>query len=145
MSLADFEDRMLKLKGIKLPAVSLIGTNPAKQATVTANPLVGTLLKEVDDTDVKVNNISSELDDIMVGIIRSFDVSETHKGNKLTVGAVRSILHKLPFISTPAIIDNFSYSRSQAKHYSRACRMIITFYNRHNVKKSFKSLSQYTE
>lgn len=137
MSLADFEARMLKLKGIKLPAVSLLGTNPDKQAIVTTNHLVDTLLS---DTTESVT-VSPELDDILVGVVRSFDVADSHKGNKLTVAALRSILNKLPFISTPAIIDNYGYSRSQAKHYARACRMVISFH----LRSEFKQLKHYSE
>lgn len=142
MSLADFEARMLKLKGIKLPAVSLIGTDPAKQAKVTPNPLFSTLLSDDPEEEYEIDH---ELDDILVGVVRSFDVADSHKGNKLTVAALRSILNKLPMISTPAIIDNFSYKESQARHYARACRMVIQFKSRHDVRQSFKQLSNYVE
>ena len=140
MSLADFEARMLNLKGVKLPAVSLIGTNPAKQAIVTANPLVDSILSEDNEYIY-----DSALDDILVGIVRSFDVAKSHKGNKINVAVLRSILNKLPNISTPAIIDNYGYSKSQAEHYNRACRLVIRFKCRSDVKQSFNQLKQHVE
>ena len=141
MSLAEFEARMLKLKGIKLPAVSLIGTNPAKQAKVTKNPMVDAILSDIDEEYVE----DSALDDIIVGIVRSFNVANSHKGNKVTIAVVRNMLHKLPYISTPAIIDNYGYSRSQAKHYAQACRLVILFKSRSDLRQSFQQLSNYAE
>lgn len=141
MSLAQFEARMLKLKGIKLPAVSLIGTDPAKQALVTKNPLVDTLLPEVGE-DMPTDDI---LNDILVGIVRSFDVANTHRGNKLTVSAIRTMLNKLPYISTPAIVDNYGYSSSQARHYARACRLVIKFNYKQELENVIKQLEQHAE
>jgi len=143
MSLADFEARMLKLKGIKLPAVSLIGTAPAKQASVTTNPLVDKILADLGEGEEYIAD--DALDDILVGIVRSFDVAESHKGNKLNVAVVRSILNKLPVISTRAITDNFGYKESQARHYTRACRLVLQFKSRHDVRLSFKQLIKYVE
>tara|TARA_R110002096_G_C14321469_1_gene700445 strand:+ start:297 stop:758 length:462 start_codon:yes stop_codon:yes gene_type:complete len=151
MSLAEFEARMLKLKGVKLPAVSLIGTEVSKYAnnTIVATPnrLVDKVLKDIDDDKVsQVESLDdSALDDILVGIVRSFAVADSHKGNKLNVSVVRSILHKLPVISTNAIAVNFGYSRSQAKLYAQACRLVIQFKSRHDVRQSFNTLAKFSE
>lgn len=137
MSLADFEARMLKLKGVKLPAVSIVGVQTAKQAKVVHNKLAGTILANIDEEYIT----DEALDDIITGMVRSYDVAYSHKGNKLNVAVIRSILHKLSIISTRAIADNFGYSRSQAKHYSQCCRIVLQFKGRSDVKQSFYRLA----
>lgn len=140
MSLVDFERRMLRLKGIKLPSAGLKVTNHSSyghQAIITANNSVGTILADIDQDYVH----DEALDDIVTGVIRSFDVASSHKGNKLNVSVIRSMLHKLPIISSLAIEDNYGYSRAQAKRYAQACRLCVQFKSRHNVRRSFNQLA----
>lgn len=140
MSLIDFERRMLRLKGIKLPSSGLIVSKPSSyghQAIVTPNNNIGTILADIDQEYVR----DEALDDIIHGVVRSFDVASSHKGNKINVSVIRSMLHKLPIISSLSIEDNYGYSRAQAKRYAQACRLVIQFKSRHNVRQSFNRLA----
>ena len=145
MSLKDFETRMLRLKGVKLPAYGLIASKHSSyghQAIVTDNSSsYGKILADVNAEYI----VDESLDDIVTGVVRSFAVAGSHKGSKMNVATVRSMLHKLPIISTLAIQDNFGYGRSQAKLYAQACRLVIQFKQRHVVRYALNSLSRYAE
>jgi len=142
MSLQDFERRMLRLKGVKLPAAGLITTKHSsygRKAIVINNTHAGSILAEIDQEYI----VDDALDDIITGVVRSFDVANTHKGTKLNVAVVRSMLHKLPMISSLAIEENYGYGRAQAKRYAQALRLVIQFRDRHVVRCALNSLSKY--
>ena len=143
MSLQDFERRMLRLKGVKLPAQGIIDTkynSYGRKAIITANSNVGKILADIHEEYV----VDEALDDIITGVIRSFDVANTHKGLKLNAAVVRSMLHKLPTISQLSIMDNFGYGRQQASKYAQACRLVIQFNARSNLKQSFIILAKFS-
>ena len=144
MSLADFERRMLRLKGVKLPSSELKPTNHnryGRKAIVTQNNNVGRILTDIDEDYIR----DEILDDIVQGIVRSFGTADSHKGYKLNVATIRSMLHKLPIISQLSIMDNYGYGRQQASKYAQACRLVIQFKQRHVVKCAFHSLNRYAE
>lgn len=145
MSLADFERRMLRLKGIKLPAVGVVGTKHSKyahQATIIDNSnSCGKILADIDQEYI----VDEALDDIIIGVVRSFVTATSHKGNKLNVAVIRNMLHKLPIISQLSIMDNFGYGRQQASKYLQACKLVIQFKQRHVVRCALNSLSKYAE
>ena len=144
MSLADFERRMLRLKGVKLPASGLKVTthsNHGRKAIVTVNSNVGSILADIDQDYIH----DEALDDIVTGVIRSFGTAASHKGSKLNVATIRSMLHKLPIISQLAIMDNYGYGRQQASKYAQACKLVIQFKQRHVVRCALNSLSKYAE
>jgi len=143
MSLADFERRMLRLKGIKLPAVGVVDTKHSKyahQATIINNSSYGKILADIDQEYV----VDEALDDIIIGVVRSFTTATSHKGNKLNVAVIRNMLHKLPIISQLSIMDNFGYGRQQASKYLQACKLVIQFKERYVIKCSLVRLSQYS-
>ncbi len=140
MSLADFERRMLRLKGIKLPSAELVESkhcSNGRPATVIKNKHQHRLLPEQGDEFVR----DEDMDDILVGIVRSFAAGDSHKGMAMNVATIRSMLHKLPAISTQMIIDNYGYSKAQAKRYAQACRLVMMHKRRHD----FNQLKHYAE
>lgn len=141
MSLAKFEARMMRLKGVKLPAQGLVESKQqsfGRPAKVTQNRHQGSLLSDgLDDEFVR----DEAMDDILVGIVRSFDVADSHNGLKLNVAVVRNMMNKLPEISSQSIMDNFGYSSAHARRYAQACRLVMQHKNRHDI----KQLKRYAE
>lgn len=139
MAAPKFEQRMLQLKGIKLPSAAHIEVKPstANRAHNVVNDLQGSINTTVDSDnyyygidcteiiDDGMYTLDSKLDDIVVGVIRSFDVSDTHRGHKLSKAVVISILDRMEVISSKSIMVNYKYSQSQAGHYLRACKLVI--------------------
>lgn len=143
-----FEQRMLKLKGVRLPAMAMQAptfNTGGRPPQLVPNSLCSTLNVSVesmynkdttsvdyatDDDSDEVNEeemytVSNSLDDIVTGVVRSFDTADTHRGQKINKAVVISILDRMPTISAQAIMDNYGYSRSQAGHYLQACRVIV--------------------
>ena len=145
MSLADFETRMLRLKGVKLPAKGMIDTKHSKyahQATIIDNiNSYGKIMADIDEEYV----VDEALDDIITGVVRSFVTASSHKGSKLNVAVIRNMLHKLPTISQLSIMDNFGYGRQHASRYLQACKLVIQFKDRHVVRCALNSLRKYAE
>lgn len=79
---------------------------------------------EQDEPD----KFSSAMDDILLGIVRSFDTSHGHKGSKLNLSTLRNMLNKLPELSQQAIMVNYGYNRQHASKYFQACKLVIKFY-----------------
>jgi hypothetical protein len=135
---------MLRLKGVKLPAAGVVVTkyaNYGRKALVVANNNVGSILADIHEE----YTIDEALDDIITGVVRSFTTADSHKGSKLNIAVVRSMLHKLPTISQLSIMDNYGYGRQQASKYAQACRLVIQFKDQHVVRCALNSLSKYAE
>ena len=149
VNLKRFEERMLKLKGVKLPASGYKQpsySSKGRTAQVLNNQLYGTLATCPEtsmDTDELVRN--EVLDDILTGVVTSFGVSETHKGFKINKATVRSMLDRLPELSQLSIMDNYGYGRQQASKYLQACRMVKSFYSNHLIRTSLYRLGKYVE
>lgn len=153
--LSKFEDRMLKLKGIKLPSKAhqvvppIIQGRTATQLNNTMYDTLNTSIATMDDNQEsdyeETHQVSDGLDDIVVGVVRSFDKASSHKGFKLNKAVVVSILDSMPIISSKAIMVNYGYSRSQAGQYLKACSLTLMFYSRHKIKSSLEYLAQYSE
>ena len=135
-----FEQRMLNLKGIKLPSVGVKDTtysSNGRKPNVKYNRLSGSILADINEDYVR----DEALDDIIVGVCRTFDETGSHKGSKLNKAVVRSMLHKLPNISSQSVHDNYGYAKKQSELYAHACRLVIMFKNRHDL----KQLRKYTD
>lgn len=147
-NLAKFEDRMLKLKGIRLPAKGVIEptySSNGKRPQIITNSLCHKL------NTLPENHLGDEyerdevLDDIISGVIASFGTATSHKGFKLNKAVVRSMLDKLPSISQLSIMENYGYGRQQASRYLQACKLVAMFYKRHSIKQSLAMLAKFSE
>ena len=142
MGLERFEQRMMKLKGIKLPSEPLVedsAQRTGRPAKSVPNRHAGTLLLDLTQEDE--HKVNHAMEDIIVGVVRSFDVATSHNGMKINVAVVRNMLNKLPEITSQAIQNNFGYSRAHAKRYAQACRLVLMHKQRHE----FKQLKRFTE
>ena len=147
VNLKRFEDRMLKIKGIKLPSKDVkesIYSSNGQKPMILHNNLV-TTLNTILNTNIDEVKRDEVLDDILSGVVASFGVSDTHKGFKINKATVRSMLDKLPTLSQLSIMDNYGYGRQQASKYLQACRMVHKFYLNYLIKQSLYRLSKYTE
>lgn len=141
-----FERRMLALKGVKLPSRAAIETERivlGRKADVVVNVLQGKLGMCMDSFGVQdeVNPVVVALDDILVGVVRSFSSAESHRGNKINIGTLRNMLDKLPELSQQAIKVNYGYNKTQATAYLQACKLVIRLYSRQQL----KQLREYAE
>tara|TARA_R110002020_G_scaffold95085_1_gene228338 strand:- start:269 stop:772 length:504 start_codon:yes stop_codon:yes gene_type:complete len=64
-------------------------------------------------------------DDVIVGVVRSFEVDNTHKGNKIHKTLLLTILKTLTEISTDNIMIELPMSVAQARRYNQACSLSI--------------------
>ena len=144
-SLPKFEARMMKLKGIKLPA---IGVKDVEHSTtgrppkVIVNPLAGKFGLDFgeqrvndldDDEDEPLRALSSELDDILVGAVRSIPVHQTHRGYGICKSTLVSILDKLQEVSTLAIMENYGFGKAHATRYVQAVSLVVCMVKRQNI------------
>ena len=128
-----FERRMMRLKGIKLPSQPLIEDDEqttGRPATRTPNRHYGRIMAEIEE-DYEPDNA---LDDIIVGVVRSFETEDSHKGHKLNAAVIRNMINRLPNISTQAIRNNFGYSKAQSERYAKACRIVLLHKQRHDFR-----------
>lgn len=140
-NLLRFEATMMKTKGVKLPSRAAIANRvivAGRKAHVIDNPLykqIHTTADTMEDDygEYKEYDCSNDLDDIILGVVRTFSVAIGHKGNKINVAVVRSMLDKLEHVSQLSIMDNYGYSRQQAGNYLRACKLVI-MHNTRNIR-----------
>ena len=135
MGLSKFERRMMRLKGIKLPSRSLIDNDKEQKtgrpAKSIPNHQHGQVLGDVLDDE---HETDKALDDIITGVVRSFNTDDGHKGHKLNVAVVRHMIDKLPIISTQSIEDNFGYSPVHARRYVLACKIVLQRKLKHDLR-----------
>lgn len=151
-SLPKFEARMMKLKGIKLPA---IGVKDVEHSTtgrppkVIVNPLVGKFGLDFgeqrvndldDDEDEPLRALSSELDDILVGAVRSIPVHPTHRGYGICKSTLVSILDKLQEVSTLAIMENYGFGKAHATRYVQAVSLVVFMVKRQNIMSTWTNI-----
>lgn len=151
-SLPKFEARMMKLKGIKLPAIgvkSVEHSATGRPPQVVVNPLVGKFGLDFgeqrvndldDDEDDSIRALSNELDDILVGAVRSIPVHSTHRGYAICKSTLVSILDKLQVVSTLSIMENFGFGEKHARRYVQAVSLVVFMVKRQHIMSTWANI-----
>jgi hypothetical protein len=129
--LPSFEKRMRNLKGVNLLEEEEVIINPfnkrGRQPAYIENSYVSQMLPEPLDDEFEFKD---SIEDIMLGVVRSFPVAKSHRGNKINVSVLRAIFNSMELISVKGVMHKFGYGNSQASLYMEACKLTVFFFKR---------------
>ena len=119
IDMSKFEEKMLKTKGIKLPAQEL---------TKVVHKTKGRKPEVLDNYLLRYKIDLTQLDDLTIGAVRANSNDTSHKGQLLSQKVLINILSNMVEISSKAIAINYGYSERHARSYMAACKLVLTVY-----------------